>query len=231
MNELEAIEAKYGFRYPELYRALYRDGMLDTGGPYGRDWHSKYYKTFSENPTLLFFGADFELIKWERVEEALEEFKDPDIWDVAPEFHFMPFAQNGAGDLYVFQFDKERDGCVPITLLPHDWKEASVLAKNLQDFILRSILENVVYLTEYSPTDTDFRNMLRTHTPYLTPRQVGLLTGIIAKETNGIEHTSRGKIGGDELKEILQREIGFPELNTDFKYRRSEKIGTDHGFP
>ena len=33
MNELEAIEAKYGFRYPELYRALYKDGMLDTGGP------------------------------------------------------------------------------------------------------------------------------------------------------------------------------------------------------
>jgi hypothetical protein len=32
MNELEQIEHKYNFTYPKLYRQLYLDGMLDSGG-------------------------------------------------------------------------------------------------------------------------------------------------------------------------------------------------------
>lgn len=50
----------------------------------------------------------------------------------------------GGGDLYVFQFDKQCGENIPITLVPHDWEEETILAKNLQDFIFRKKLEAVL---------------------------------------------------------------------------------------
>ena len=231
MNKLKEVEQCYNFSYPELYRQLFEDGMLDWGES-GPDWHARYYEKMKQNPPLLFWGDDFELLEFDRIMKEIAEFKDPeDYRKIKPELQFVPFAQTGAGDLYVFQFDEANGENIPITLAPHDEESATMLAKNLQDFIFRVLLEAVVEIDEYSRiAEDDFEfncmNILRTHKPYLTQKQFEILTEIYNRKLfdctykvpNGQEYSAKGLLSRDELKKILQQEIGFDKLNCEFVY-------------
>ena len=235
MNELEQIEQKFNFTYPKLYRQLFLDGMLDTGGEYGPGWYATYGEHFSKNPTLLFFGFDFELLKWKNIIEEIEAFKDPDDYrQTKAEFQFVPFGQTGGGDLYAFQFDRQNGEDVPIVQVYHDDITAVVLAKNLQDFIFRNLLEDLTSTRFSRAFSGDFKinaaNILRTHRPYLKQSQVEKLEEIYSREV--IEYTEKslagkefdlkvkGLISQDELKEVLQ-EIGFDALDSTFEYANS----------
>ncbi|GHS89199.1 hypothetical protein FACS189487_08970 [Campylobacterota bacterium] len=227
MDELEQIEQKFGFKYPDIYRNLYQDGMLDWFRGWNekwtkeRNWGTEVYPTLLDNPPLLLFGTYFELLDFNGIAEAIMELKDPDDYrQIKPEFMFVPFAQTGAGDLYVFQFDRQNGDDIPITLVYHD-DNAVILAKNLQDFIFRMLLESVLSLNDYSKIDKgDFTanraNILKSHRSYLSEKQVDILSGIYARELK--ECSDKGLIALDELQEILQQEIGFAELDMVFEY-------------
>ena len=235
MNKLEKIEQNYKFGYPKLYKQLFEAEMLDWG-KFGKDWYATYFEKMKQNPPLLFWANDFELIDFseltEEVTALIEALKDPDDYrNAKPEFQFVPFAQTGGGDLYVFQFDEQNGEDVPITLLPHDMEEATILAKNLQDFIFRMLLKAVVEIDEYSRiAENDFEfnrvNILRTHKLYLTEKQFEILSEIYKRELfnytykvpNGREYTAKGLVSRDELEKILQQEIGFEKLNYEFVY-------------
>jgi len=231
MNKLEQIEQQFNFKYPELYKALYENGMLDWGET-GPNWYATFWEKFKSNPPLLLFGNDFELLDYNRVIEEIEALKDPeDYRAVKPEFKFVPFAMTGGGDLYVFQFDKKINDDVPITLVPHDCEEATILAKNLQDFIFRKLLECVVSIDEYSKAadgdlKTNLFNMLTTHKPYLSLQQITKIEEIYHRELfdykykipNGREFSATGLISRDELAETLLREIDFEYLDKEFVY-------------
>ncbi len=232
MNQLEQIEQNFNFTYPELYKRLYTGGMLDWGKS-GPNWHATYWDKFKINPPLLLFGNDIELLEFDRIVTEIETFRDPnDYRKTKPEFQFIPFAQTGAGDLYVFQFDKQDGNNIPITFAYHDDEIAVVLAKNLQDFIFRKLLECVVETGKYSKAaedgnlKTNLFNMLRTHKPYLNQHQIEKIEEIYNRDLfdykykvpNGKEYSAAGLISRDELKETLQQEIGFDGLNMEFVY-------------
>lgn len=91
MNQLEQIEKQFNFKYPELYRQLYEEGMLDWG-EMGQNWHLTYWGKFKSNPPLLLFGDDIELLACnklvEEVKGYIEAFKDPeDYRKTKSEFH------------------------------------------------------------------------------------------------------------------------------------------------
>ncbi|PZM65457.1 SMI1/KNR4 family protein [Paenibacillus dendritiformis] len=232
MNQIEQIEQRFGVKYPELYKRLYDDGMLDWG-EYGPNWHATYWEKFKSNPPLLLFGDDIELLELNQIVEKIEELKDPEDYRATkPEFQFVPFAMTGGGDLYVFQFDQQCGENVPVTLVPHDSESASILAKNLQDFIFRKLLECVAEIDEYSSAaeggdlKTNLFNMLRTHKPYLSQRQVAKIEEIYNRDLfdykynipNGNELSLSGLISLDELEEVLHQEIGFENLDKEFVY-------------
>ena len=231
MTQLEQIEQQFNFKYPELYKKLYNEGMLDWG-EFGKNWYATYWEKFKNNPPLLLFGNDFELLEFKRITEEIKAFKDPEDYRAAkPEFQFVPFAMTGGGDLYVFQFDKQNANDVPITLVPHDWNEATVLAKNLRDFIFRVMLESVVSINEHSKVvDCDLKtnlfNMLRTHKPYLSQCHTEKIEEIYNRDLfehkhkilNGRELSETGLITRDEFTETLQQEIGFADLDKEFVY-------------
>jgi hypothetical protein len=188
MEILEEIEQKFNFTYPVLYKQLYADGMLDTG-EYGPHWHEIYFPKLKVNPPLLLFGHDFELLKFNTIVEEIEAFRaTADYRQTKSEYQFIPFGQNAGGDLYVFQFDIQNDDDVPITLVDDGACEATILAKNLQDFIFRQLLEVVSEIDEYSiiieavGSKTNAFNTLRTHSPYLTQRQIDKLTEVYNRE-------------------------------------------------
>ena len=237
MNQLEQIEQWHGFKYPELYHRLYNDGMLDWG-EFGPNWHATYWEKFKINPPLLLLGNDIELLDLNRrdngtsIIENIGDFESPDCYlQIKPEFKFIPFAKTGGGDFYVFQFDKQNGDDVPVTLVPHDYMLAEVLAKNLQDFIFRMLLECVVDIDEHTriadgDLKTNLFNMLKTHKPYLSQNQAAKVEEIysrdlfkhILKYPNGNEESLTGLISMDEIDDTLRQEIGFEGLDEEFQY-------------
>jgi len=108
-------------------------------------------------------------------------------------------------------------------LLWHDANRATYKAKNLQDFIFRSMLEAVadVEEAEYGLLDkdnfgTDLQNFLRTHQPYLSVQQQNVLKNIY--DNAGADKPLISEL---ELQHILQNEIGFEQMDQSFKYMKS----------
>ncbi|OCA76408.1 cell wall assembly protein [Chryseobacterium artocarpi] len=232
---ISELEKKYNFQYPEIYKQLNDNNMLDWGES-GSDWYSTTFPQLKEKPPLLLFGYDIEI--WndeELVDTSIEEMSDEeDYRNIHSKYKFVPFAANGAGDLYAFQFDLEKDGEVPVTLILHDEEEAEVLAGNLQDFIFRQLLEAVTEVDEdsmfFEEDEEDMKenllNQLKTHEPYLTPKQVEILKNIYQRDifeytyevSAGNSFETEGLITFDEVKEILSKEIAFDHLDTTFNY-------------
>ncbi|MDR2236754.1 MAG: SMI1/KNR4 family protein [Chryseobacterium sp.] len=233
MKTLQDLETEFNFTYPVLYRQLYDDQMLDWG-PEGNGWYTNVFPALKENPPLLLFGNDIEI--WDPVayHGGIREIINHEVYDINPKYRMVPFAKNGAGDLYVFQFDGEVNGEIPVTFFPHDDSEAEFLAKNLQDFIFRQLLESLTEMDEYSMFEGDseeeirknLHNQLRTHRRYLTLRQIEILEDIYQRDIfeytyktpNGSQFEAKGLLTFDELEKLINREIAFEKLNTKFDY-------------
>lgn len=237
MNIAE-LEQKYNFKYPEIYRQLAEDNMLNWGES-GPQWFETTFPELKKNPPLLLFGYDIEIWNDQQfVEASIDEMSDAeDYRNIHSEYRFVPFAKNGAGDIYAFQFDLQHNGEVPVTFIPHDDEEAEVVAKNFQDFIFRQLLEAITEIDEdsmfYEDEEEDLKqnlfNQLRTHESYLTARQIEILNDIYQRDIfeysykvpNGRSFESEGLVTFDEVEKILNSEIGFDQLNKKFNYTES----------
>ncbi|WP_027388638.1 SMI1/KNR4 family protein [Chryseobacterium gregarium] len=228
---LTEIEEEYGFRYPELYRQLEKDGMLEVG-EYGPGWHSTVYPRLKENPTLLLHTGDFELLDANAVNEAIKELADPDDYrQIKPEFKLIPFAQSGAGDHYCFLMNEQDGDDIPVVFIWHDSNEADYLARNLQDYIFRALLTDMSDQDVYNNvSDEEFKSnlssILKTHTKYLTGKQTDVLQKVISREIidydielpRGRKESHRGLLTDIELKSILTEVIPFEKMDTAFEY-------------
>ncbi|WP_456830938.1 SMI1/KNR4 family protein [Deinococcus sp. UYEF24] len=235
MTPLEAIEERFEFSYPTLYKQLYTEGLLDIG-QFGPQWMTSEFPRLRLRPPLLLFGHDFELMQLEDIAEETAEFFNPDSYrEVRPGLRFVPFAMTGGGDLYCFHLNAATEAGVPVVYVWHDADEATFQAKNLQDFIFRGLLEAVVGIDKESLIATDdlsenCRAMLATHGPFLSPRQRQLVEDLYARDVtgytsqlpNGREYQTRGLLSPDELAQILRAEIGFEHLDRRFGYMREE---------
>ena len=233
-NTLIQLEKELNIVYPELYTELYANGMLDWKND-GNDWHDNIFPTLKENPPLLLFAEDIEI--WDPIayKAGIEEILHHEVYDIHEKFKLVPFAKNGGGDLYVFQYDLEQNGEIPISFFPHDDDELEVQAKNLQDFIFRQLLESVTEIDEGWAFEDDSEEeikehlykQLHTHRPYLTDKQIAILEEIYdraifdysyASPNNKSTFEARGLATFDEVDEILKREIDFPLLNKKMEY-------------
>ncbi|AZA76153.1 SMI1/KNR4 family protein [Chryseobacterium sp. G0186] len=237
MNIAE-LEQKYNFKYPETYKQLAEDNMLNWGES-GPHWFETTFPELKKNPPLLLFAYDIEIWNDQQfVEASIDEMSDEeDYRNIHHEYRFVPFAKNGSGDLYAFQFDLQHNGEVPLTFIPHDDEEAEVVAKNFQDFIFRQLLEAITEIDEdsmfYEDEEEDLKqnlfNQLRTHESYLTPRQIEILNEIYHRDIfeytykvpNGSSFEAEGLVTFDEVEKILNIEIGFDQLNKKFNYTES----------
>lgn len=225
------IENKYNFKYPELYKKLERDGMLNVGS-YGPIWHSTVFPTLKENPTLLLYTNDFELLNVQAANEAIEELTDPeDYLQIKPEFKFIPFGQSGGGDHYCFFLNEQKGDEIPVVFVWHDSNEATYLARNLQEYIFRMLLTDMSDQDIYNNvTDEEFKtnlkSILKTHTKYLTEKQSEILQNIFSREIidynidlpKGRKEKHRGLLTDIELKKICNEVIPYEKMDTSFEY-------------
>ena len=234
---LTEIENDHDFKYSTFYKQLEQDGMLDVG-EYGPNWYNTVFPKLKENPTLLLHSYDFELLNTNSISEEINDFTDPDDYrQINPEFKFIPFAKSGAGDHYCFFLNEQNGDDIPIVFVWHDCNEVNYLAKNLQNFIFRTLLTDMSEQDTYNNvSDKEFRenieNVLKTHTKYLTEQQTEILSDIFSKEiidyeiefSNKRKEKHRGLLTDEELKEILLQIIPFEKLDKSFEYSLPEPI-------
>lgn len=232
IRELEAIENKYAFQYPQTYRQLCLDGMLDWYRGWNeawtaqRNWYTEVYPTLLDNPPLLLHSRDFELLQFKDIEERLDDV--PDYWD--PQIRLVPFAMNGAGDWYAFYLNSEVKDSIPIVHAPHDYNQAQYLAKDMSDFMFRQMLEYVAEIDDEHLKDEpllrrNVHSMLVSHTPYITPEQVAILKKVYDRpitkhmyNLTGRAYAAQGMLGEEELQKILNTQIEFELLDVEFQY-------------
>lgn len=229
---LNEIAIKYDFSYPKIYQDLLENGMLNWG-VFGPNWVKNEFPKLKKTPPLLLFGDDFELLDFDSIDEEIIAFKDPDDYrKTNSKFNFIPFGKSGAGDLYCFQFDAIKNNEIPIVLVWHDEDKATVIAKNLQDFMFRSMLETIVnFEKEYSLlSEGDFyenlSNYRQSHFSFFSDTQKKCINFwyslIIDKKRPMIQLLSESEI--EQLRMELNTLIHFPDLNTSFEYQLEEEF-------
>ena len=228
---IQEIETKYDFKFPDLYKELDADGMLDVG-EYGPNWYLEVYPTLKDNPPLLLHSYDFESLNLKSVAEEIEELRDPeDYRNINLELKFIPFAKSGGGDHYCFFLNEENNGDVPIVFVWHDMNEVNYLAKNLQDFIFKVLLIDMSKKDIYNElSDEEFRNeiqsVFKSHKKYLNERQISILEEIMTRQIVEYEihvspkiiESARGLLTDSELESIVNKIIPFYKMNQSFKY-------------
>lgn len=212
-----AIEAQTGFRVPELFRRLVADGRTQYGAT-REEWKQTWkQRMLADPPALMLVSSQVEW--W--TPEAIAEWEPPDYWSA--EHRFVPFAQNGAGDVWCWHVSSPD---AEIVFAPHDENEAEVVAPDLAAFLFRQLVGG---LSEIYPDDgTDFsieqrvasaKANVRTLAPYLPAAQVALLEQLCERPL--VEDPSWGCLrflSRAEADAIIEREIGYPRLGHTFEH-------------
>lgn len=235
IETIEDIEKAFDFSYPELYKELCKDNMLDWGLS-GNNWYNTVFPKLKQHPPLLLFGKDIEIWDPMKSDGGIREMIQHEVYDINTKYRMVPFAKNGAGDLYVFQFDMTSNGEVPVSFFSHDCSEAQVVAKNLQDFIFNQLLELLTEIDEYSMFDGDseqqiklnLHQQLESHRKYLTARQISILEKLhqraifdyTYKVPSGCKYQATGLLTFDELDQLIETEMKFEKLNIKFDYSK-----------
>ena len=231
---LNEIEKKYNFNYPTLYKQLHEDGMLEMG-EYGPKWYETVYPKLKDNPPLfLNTTEDFELLPTQDIEEEIIRITDPeDYRKIKPEFKFIPFGTSGAGDHYCFYLNEQVGDDIPIVLVWHDMNQVDYLAKNLQDYIFKILLNDMSgqLIQDLQDRDSDdevsskIKNNLKTHLRYLPEQQVKNLEDIASRnfidyeiEWNRNKNSHRGLLTDIEFNTIIASTIPFEKTDTNFEY-------------
>jgi len=229
---IEEIESKYKYQFPDIFKKLWSDGMLDWMGgrntPFGgnESWAKTVYPAIRENPPLLLHtgGFDFQML----TPEEILDFKFDELWDI-DKHEFIPFAKTSEGSIYAFYPNIETGGESAIVCVWDEMNETEVLSKNFEDFIFRKMLEAVYDVDkeelsgDYKKEDftgyrTDILNDLKSVIPYLKEDYIELLTDIYNRE-NVIESLiSYSLIAKDELGHAIQNYLEFEELDSVFEH-------------
>ena len=228
---LDNIEKKYNFIFPNLFKKLWNDGMLDWMNgrtiPFNSDenWAKTIYPLIKDNPPLLLHsgGFDFEML---RAEEMLE-FQFDELWDIE-EHEFIPFAKTDESNVYAFYKNLKVDKEYAIVYIWNDMNETEIIAKNFEDFIFRKMLEAVFDIDKddlkgdykksgFDGYKVDLLNDLKTIKPYINENYADILTNFYTRNAQE-SMFSYGLISKEELVETIQKYLLFKELDTVFEH-------------
>ena len=178
---------------------------------------------------------DFEILELSEISEEIEFLHGTEsFYKIKPEFLFIPFGKNGAGDYYCLFYNKENPLPEPwVVVFAHDWINVDVLADNFQNFIFYGLLECVLCIDELLADDdsfyTEIANMFRTHRPYLSEEQAKIVEDIYKRKTfastytytfNDREYTEKyiGLLSREEFDTLCNKFIPIPKEEKQFEY-------------
>lgn len=161
-------------------------------------------------------------VEWLSVED-IADGERPNYWKA--EHLFIPFAQNGAGDVWCWYPAWSANSQAPVVLAHHDENAAEGFAPSFEGFLLRQLLQTFAEIYE---DNADFsrdelqqtaRAELKTLRPYLRDSWHALLSEIAARPLQRNESWGCVQfLTRDEAKQIVERELAFEHLNQEFAH-------------
>jgi hypothetical protein len=229
---IKELESKYNYKFPQLFKKLWRDGMIDWMNgrttPFSSDenWAKTVYPYIKDNPPLLLHsgGLDFEMLK----AEDILNFKFDELWDVDAH-HFIPFAKSEEGNIFAFYKNLTTNGESAIVYIWNEMNETEILAKNFEDFIFRKMLE-AVYDIDKEELDADYkesgfdgylidiRNDLKTIKPYLNHTYAKVISDVYNRVDIMESKISYSLITHEELAGMIKTHLEFEELDSIFEH-------------
>lgn len=229
MITLKELEEKYRFAFPNLFRKLWEDGMLDyirrfeDGLGENENWEDTVYPKLRKNPPILLHSGEAGL-KIFSPEEILN-FETPPFWDIETH-HFIPFAKTLEGNYFAFYTTVKVEGEAPIVEIWDEMDDAEYYAKNFEDFIFRQMVESATdidpdYLMgEYDDIDDhidDLHQDIESITPYLQKEYITILKDIYSRELQKGDF-AYFLITVDEAEKIIKENMDFELLYESFSH-------------
>ena len=134
-QQLARIEEKFEISLPPLFRQLYLS-KLNEYGQSKKEWRDTLAQRAFSNPPALMCAVD---VEWMTAEEIVD-WEPEDYWN--PDHKFVPFAGNGAGDLWCFYLNWASDSGIPVVLVSHDEDSTEAYAGDFETFLVRHLVES-----------------------------------------------------------------------------------------
>ena len=225
MITLEEIETKHHFTFPDFFRKLWDNGMLNymKGVEEGQDWEDTVYPKLRENPPILLHSGEAGL-KIFTPEEMLD-FQTPPFWD-AQVHHLIPFAKTLEGNYFAFYDNVKVEGEAPVVEVWDEMDDAEYYAKNFEDFIFRQMVESATdidpddHIAEHDDIDgyiADVHRDIASVTPYLKTEYIAILNDIYGRTTQKNDF-SFSLISIDEAEKIVKENMDFELLGESFSH-------------
>ena len=230
--KIEELESHYNYKFSILFKQLWNDGMMDWmaghNAPFtsGESWEKTIYPKIKENPPVLLHtgGFDFEMLP----NDEMLHFQFDELVDTK-KHKFVPFAKTEEGNIFAFYEGIETDGESAVVCIWEDMNETEVVAKNFEDFVFRKMLEAIHDVdkddltADYSNGDfelyrADILKDLKTIRPYLNANYIEVLEMLYNQDEVEDGMFSFSLISTNELKELIEKYLSFPQLDTIFEY-------------
>ena len=230
MITLQQIEEKYDFIFPEFFKKLWDDGMLnymrgfDEGLKEGENWIDTVYPALKENPPALLHSGESQLTLL--TPEMLLNFETPAFWDTEAH-HFIPFAKTLEGNYYAFYDNVKVEGETPIVEIWDEMDDTEYYAKNFEDFIFRQMVESaedidkddlkVEYGGDVNAYLADVHRDIESITPYLKAEYIEKLKEIYGREPKE-DTLVYLLITMQESEEIIESYLDFELMGESFPH-------------
>jgi hypothetical protein len=139
---------------------------------------------------------------------------------------FVPFAFNGAGDLWCWWPEASRHLVTPVVLCPHDEKYGEFYASDFLGFLYRQVLEYAVVGGFGISDEEEAREWLHLwHESFVeffphswSETIMSIANKPLITHEFGRGLYSAGFIWESEYNELIKRHLAFPKLNEKFKW-------------
>lgn len=208
-----AVAKNTGLEIPELFRRMVADGVTTYPAD---DWR----KASLENPSALLM-ASFH-VEWMDPKD-IAEHEPEDHWD--KKLTLVPFAQNGAGDLWCFHPGGKHGEEIPIALVIHDELDAEIFAPSFEGFLFRQLLNALAEIdpsqAKYTPEETlkCVGAEIKTLTPYVRKEWIDVLKEVASRPmTTKPKSGYRSFITFNDAKALAATTFGYDKLDSTFRY-------------
>lgn len=199
MKAIAQLEKKLGLSLPPLFAQIWKDGAFKK--------HRK------GKVAILEYFIDFEPIAPADILAKQEEMETVFRIDVK-KHKLVPFAVTEQGDHICFCFGGAVGDQVPVVYLPYDEEESRMMAKDLPDYLVRTMIEVATFgpVSSFEETKTEFAAMCDALRPYVSADRMAILDGITqSKEKKQL-------LKGSAAKSLIKQHLDFPKRDKRWCY-------------
>jgi hypothetical protein len=198
---------------PPLYSRMKQDDAL--GLAISRDdWKQRAREILKTKPPALSLCD----VEWR---PELSVCEKPDYW--LPDYDYVDFAQNGAGDLYAWSPQFMNGAAAAVLYVPHDLNQGEIVAPHFEGFLFRKTLQACASLYDEDGAISVDDMLAQLHAginvlrPYLRADYLAVLDEVTARQLNKKGDHDYSFLSFKEAKTLAAKALDFAKLDSTFK--------------